>query len=344
MKRICLKDVAQAAGVSAVTASIVLNGASGRSRARVSKEREAEIRRIARELGYQASAAARILKTRGLNDIGLLIFEEAEIIREHAGFTDLNIQFTRECRRLGLRHQVEWFDPIHNPNTVPELLTGGLVGGLLIAGNPQGASEQFLRESCSLPVVRIEEPGDYSVMFDARPAIREAMKYLARTGHRRIAMVNGPEFFRVFREILDTFRQSCAEFGLTALDECYSSIDPYADLAANAALAEQRLFGRPGRPDAALIYGGPLVKGILYLAERRGVHVPEDASVVAFAIADWEAAKSVPPLSAVEYDYREITAAAVDMLRRLMHSGGAAETQLRIPQRFTLRKTVTGRS
>ena len=31
MKRVCLKDVAEAAGVSAVTASIVLNGGSTRS-------------------------------------------------------------------------------------------------------------------------------------------------------------------------------------------------------------------------------------------------------------------------------------------------------------------------
>lgn len=108
MKRVCLKDVAEAAGVSAVTASIVLNGGSTRSRARVGAARQEEIRRIAAELGYRASAAARILKCKELNDIGLLFFENAQNIREHVGFTDLNIQFTRTCRELGIRCQVDW--------------------------------------------------------------------------------------------------------------------------------------------------------------------------------------------------------------------------------------------
>ena len=42
MKRVCLKDVAEAAGVSAVTASIVLNGGSTRSRARVGAARQVD--------------------------------------------------------------------------------------------------------------------------------------------------------------------------------------------------------------------------------------------------------------------------------------------------------------
>lgn len=160
MKRVCLKDVAEAAGVSAVTASIVLNSGSTRSRARVGAARQEEIRRIAAELGYRASAAARILKCKELNDIGLLFFENAQNIREHVGFTDLNIQFTRTCRELGIRCQVDWFDSLHHPHELPGLLTDGLVGGLLIAGNPNGESERFLREQCRMPFVRIEEPGN----------------------------------------------------------------------------------------------------------------------------------------------------------------------------------------
>ncbi|HCH85613.1 MAG TPA: hypothetical protein DFL85_08875, partial [Lentisphaeria bacterium] len=95
--------------------------------------RQEEIRRIAAELGYRASAAARILKCKELNDIGLLFFENAQNIREHVGFTDLNIQFTRTCRELGIRCQVDWFDSLHHPDELPGLLTDGLVGGLLIA-------------------------------------------------------------------------------------------------------------------------------------------------------------------------------------------------------------------
>lgn len=93
MKRVCLKDVAEAAGVSAVTASIVLNGGSTRSRARVGAARQEEIRRIAAELGYRASAAARILKCKELNDIG------AAVLRKCA-------EYPRTRRLHGSEHSV----------------------------------------------------------------------------------------------------------------------------------------------------------------------------------------------------------------------------------------------
>ena len=221
MKRVCLKDVAEAAGVSAVTASIVLNGGSTRSRARVGAARQEEIRRIAAELGYRASAAARILKCKELNDIGLLFFENAQNIREHVGFTDLNIQFTRTCRELGIRCQVDWFDSLHHPDELPGLLTDGLVGGLLIAGNPNGESERFLREQCRMPFVRIEEPGEYSVMFDPAPALREALEYLAATGHRRLGFVNGPARFQRYRHIRGIVASETARLGMESPQEFY---------------------------------------------------------------------------------------------------------------------------
>ena len=107
MGRVSLKDVAEAAGVSAVTASIVLNGSDSGSRVRVSAARRAEIQAIAARLGYRANAAGRILKSKSLSDIGLLFFEETRHIREHAGFTDMNLQFSRISREYGRRYQVD---------------------------------------------------------------------------------------------------------------------------------------------------------------------------------------------------------------------------------------------
>ncbi len=345
MKRVCLKDVAEAAGVSTVAASIVLNGSgSSRNRVRVSEARQAEIRRIAAELGYRASAAGRILKSKNLNDIGLLFFEEDRHIREHAGFTDLNIQFSRSCRQLKIRYQVDWFDPINHPDELPELLTDGLIGGLLIAGNPRGASLVYLRDKCPLPVVRIEEPGEYSVSFDPLPPFRQAMEYLAATGHRKVGMINGPEIFSRFRLLRDAFRDLCGEFGFGDWKAWYyENVAYYEDFALNAALAERRLFDRPDRPDALLVCSGILTKALISLTQRRGLRVPEDVSLIAFSTCDWEAVKFNPRMTAIEHNYREVASRAVTMLRELMQTGRTAEPNILVPERFTIRDTVTNR-
>lgn len=343
MKRVCLKDVAEAAGVSAVTASIVLNGGSTRSRARVGAARQEEIRRIAAELGYRASAAARILKCKELNDIGLLFFENAQNIREHVGFTDLNIQFTRTCRELGIRCQVDWFDSLHHPDELPGLLTDGLVGGLLIAGNPNGESERFLREQCRMPFVRIEEPGEYSVMFDPAPALREALEYLAATGHRRLGFVNGPARFQRYRHIRGIVASETARLGMESPQEFYYEAEPYEDFSVDAVLAERRLMDCGEPPDAVLVSSAVLGKAFVSLLQQRGLRVPLDVGVVCFEATDWDALKFVPRLTAVEYDYTEIAARAVRMLQELMKSGTVREPRLLVPERFTVRDTVIDR-
>ena len=344
IKRVSLRDVAQEAGVSVVTASLVLNGNSGgKNQARVSEARRMEIRAIADRLGYRASAAGRILKSKSLNDIGLLFFEETRHIREHSGFTDMNIQFSRICRQLGIRHQSDWFDPYRYPDDIPALLTDGLIGGLLIAGNPAGASERFLRENCTLPFVRIEEEGRYSVMFDQQPALRQAMEFLAATGHRRVGLINGPEMFRRFRETRSIFREECERLRLETNDELFYEIDPYGDFALNAILSERQLLDRTDRPDALLVSSGILVKSIVSLALQRGVRVPAELSTVCFATNDWEACKFVPRLTAVEHDYVEIAEKAVTMLRELMATGSVREPHIKIPERFTIRDSVANR-
>src|ERR1700709_1905861 len=64
-----MKDVAEKAGVSISTVSLVL---SGRDEGRVRPERGAMIRQIAEELGYLPDLMARGLKTRRSHTIGFL--------------------------------------------------------------------------------------------------------------------------------------------------------------------------------------------------------------------------------------------------------------------------------
>lgn len=63
-----IKDVARIAGVSSATVSYVLNDLN-----KVSPEVDAQVRRVAKELGYSRNNAARALKTGRNNIIGCIL-------------------------------------------------------------------------------------------------------------------------------------------------------------------------------------------------------------------------------------------------------------------------------
>ena len=337
-EKIGMKEIAEAAGVSVMTVSAALSGSG-----RVSEKRKREIVALAHRMGYRTNAAARLLKSKRVDDLGLLIFEKEELIREHAGFMDMTVQFMKECVRNNIHFQLEWFDSHRNAAELPQMLTNGLVGGLLIAGNPNGESERFLREQCRMPFVRIKEPGEYSVMFDPAPALREALEYLAATGHRRLGFVNGPARFQRYRHIRGIVASETARLGMESPQEFYYEAEPYEDFSVDAVLAERRLMDCGEPPDAVLVSSAVLGKAFVSLLQQRGLRVPLDVGVVCFEATDWDALKFVPRLTAVEYDYTEIAARAVRMLQELMKSGTVREPRLLVPERFTVRDTVIDR-
>ncbi len=162
-----IREVASAAGVSVVTVSAALNGGKN-----VSERKRLEIQQLAREMGYKPNAAARLLKSKKIDDFGLLIFERVELIRENAMFMDFTVQFMRECARHEISFQTEWFDCYHNPDRIPAILTNGMVGGLLIAGAPDGASKDYIDHESRLPRVHVGEAGEYSVNMDPSEQFR----------------------------------------------------------------------------------------------------------------------------------------------------------------------------
>lgn len=343
--RVGLKDIAQEAGVSVVTASLALRDApDSNTQARVSAARREEIRQIAARMGYRTNAAGRILKSKKISDIGLLFFEETEQIRGHAGFTDLNIQVNRICRRNNIRYQLDWFDPIREPDGIPAILTDGLVGGVLIAGCPFGASERFLAEQINIPFVRIDEEGQYCVLQDYITPLREALAYLNATGHRRVGLINGPKMFRRFRETERVFLEEATRYHWDEPEGRIFTIPPYDDFVKNSILAERAIFERPDFADAVLVASGIQANGILSLIHRRGLKVPEDVSFVSIATEDWETERAIPRLTAVEANHARLAEEAVSMLRELMETGNVRRPRVLIPEKFSIRDSVINRS
>ena len=171
MPRVRLKDIAEKTNMSIYTVSSALSG-----RGQISQAKREEVRRVAAEMGYQPNIAGRLLHVRENRDMGLLLLGSSDELRRNVGFADFNLRFMQLCKEAGIRHRTEWFSPQEHPKDLPGLLTEGLVGGVIIAGEPYGAVRQHLagRLVGLLEGVLVEFAGD-----DAYIAIAVIIKVLA---------------------------------------------------------------------------------------------------------------------------------------------------------------------
>lgn len=94
-KRITLSDIAELAGVSKTTASMILNGQAAQFR--IKDETRQKVLEIARQQGYRANAYAKALKLQRSNVIGLVIPDLTNY-----GFAVAAKQLEKLCRENGL--------------------------------------------------------------------------------------------------------------------------------------------------------------------------------------------------------------------------------------------------
>lgn len=333
--KIGMKDIAEAAGVSVMTVSAALSGAG-----RVSDTRKREIVALAHHMGYRSNTAARLLKSKRVDDLGLLIFEKEELIRENAGFMDMTVQFMQECLRNNIHFQLEWFDCYRNAGKLPQMLTNGLIGGLLIAGAPQNAAKQLIENELALPYVTLGEPGKYSVYFDYGNQLRQAIYYLASLGHSNIGLVNGPDSLNVFRNFRDTFDATLDELSLRHPDTFYAVSRPAGDFQSELRGVSNAFMCTPNRPTALLVLSGLFTKAFIADLQRQGVRIPEDLSIICYETLDWEAEKFSPPITAIERKYDGLVATGVQMVRELMDGKEISRPHATIQPEFIKRETV----
>ena len=93
---VSLKDIAQRCGVSTATVSKALHDQKD-----IGAETKNRIKKIAKEMGYFPNAAARVLKTKESNNIGVLYFDEAAMGLTHEYFAGVLNGIKAQAEMLG---------------------------------------------------------------------------------------------------------------------------------------------------------------------------------------------------------------------------------------------------
>ncbi|MCX4789512.1 MULTISPECIES: LacI family DNA-binding transcriptional regulator [unclassified Streptomyces] len=306
-RRIGIRDVARATGLSITTVSHALSG-----KGQIAAATRERVRAVAEELGYRPDPVAQGLVSGRTGIVGLAVGHMSD--RPWAStYRPYYAAFSAGATMAAVERDYALVVVPGNPAS--GLWARVPMDGLIIVDPVQ---EDPLLADCArrgLPVVTDGRPIDPgyedvpTVESDLERGMAEVLGHLRDAGATRVGLLSGPEPDAYTQDSEHLYRQWCAAAGQPAVVET-----PIAS--EDAVEAALRLLSRPGRPDAVHGLNETYGQALVIAARRLGLDIPGDLLVSVMregdqsgGTGDWEV-----PLTALSLDARRLGAESVAML------------------------------
>jgi len=226
MKRVSIKDIASAVGVSAATVSLVLSNKD--KNGRVSREVAATIRNVATQMNYQPNLLAKSLQSGSSKTIGLLV---ADITNPF--FSQLAFYIQKEMQRHDYAVIIVNTDEdSEQMGHMISLLKSRQVDGFIIVPTESGEVQIDTLHKEQFPLVLVdryfENIDTCNVLVDSFSATYQATSYMINKGCRRIAHITYSYDLIQIRERERGYTEAMVKAGL--FDESYIKRVRYTSL------------------------------------------------------------------------------------------------------------------
>jgi LacI family transcriptional regulator len=300
---VTIDDVALAAGVSIRTVSRVLNKSP-----KVNAETRGKIEAVMARLDYRPNWRARGLATGRSYLLGLLHDEHNALVLGEVLRGVVPQAAERGYEIIVHPAATTDDDPVRD---AVDFVLRSRVDGLLIMSPASGVKglAEALRPTgvttCALSAVPIDGFTS-TLVYDERAAAGRAAQHLIDLGHRRIALMSGPDIISA-RERRVGYLETLEKAGLNPVGEAFGDYGFEAGVSGG-----EHLLAISPRPTAILAASDALAAGIIKVASTKGIAVPRDLSVVGY---DYLLAPMLTPaLTAVHRPMREIAGDGVGRL------------------------------
>lgn len=329
-KAASIKDIARAASVSHPTVSRALCNSP-----LVNKQTAEKIRRIARDLGYRPSAAARSLVTRRSHTIGVVVTNIADPFV--AGVVS-GIEETADEHGFSVFLANSNAEPAREVRVVRSF-EERRVDGIIVTASRVGAQYVPLLSHMHVPIVLLnnQHPSRFahSVMIANTKAGLEATRHLITLGHRRIAYIGDRGGYQSEAERLSGYRQALKAAGLRFDRKLVTQGDGKPEA---AKLAMAQLLDLSDPPTAVFCYNDLTALGAIRKIRDRGLHVPADISVVGFD--DLYISQYMdPPLTTIHQPMRQMGCMAMRTLLRII-AGPESGRDCKVPGELIVRAST----
>jgi LacI family transcriptional regulator len=329
-----LRDVADAAGVHAATASRALNPETRRM---VNSETARRVLRAAETLGYHPNPIARSLKTSKSGTIGLVlpdltnplfppIVRGIEDVLSPAGYSALIVNTDNDSERE--KQQI---------TSLRSRQVEGLIVATALLEHP--LLEQLHAQGVRMVQVnrRAEGLDVPSITPDDARGVELAVQHLADLGHRRIAHLAGPQSTSTGVIRARAFHNAVRARGLDDDPDLVVACDRWSEEA--GALAMRKVLDS-GVELSAVVAGNDLIAlGCYDVFAERGIACPADVSVVGFNGMPF-LDKLQPALTSVTIPHHQIGVEAARMLLEAINDADRPARSVLLPLSLTVRAST----
>ncbi|GAA1955594.1 LacI family DNA-binding transcriptional regulator [Nocardioides panacihumi] len=269
-RRVGIRDVAAAAGVSPATVSQAFNGSRP-----VHEETRSRIVAAATALGYVPDPSARGLRLRRTGLIGLL--GDHVVTTPYAGRLVLGAADALEEQGLALVAVDSLGDPDRELRLLAMLRQRNVEGVLYARMWHQFVTPPMLPGIPLAVVNAATESSDVPVVAPDEEAVGTvAAEYLLARGHRRIAFAQTVDGVPASTGREHGFRRALEAAGIAGEPLLARSASTAAGGRASGAV----LLDRADRPTAVFCFNDQIAMGVYQAAAGLGLSVPEDVSVI----------------------------------------------------------------
>ncbi|MGY5764628.1 LacI family DNA-binding transcriptional regulator [Brachybacterium sp. DNPG3] len=323
-KRVTIADIARRAGVTAAAVSLAVNGRPG-----VSDATRARIIKIAEELEWEPSHAARALAGAPVRTAGMILARPADVLGAEAFFGAFVAGLQEVLSAADYSLQMKIVD-----STAAEIDTyrrwfaqrrvDGVVLVDLLVDDPRVPALEQLGE----PALVVGGPGHHgalpAVYVDEALAARLLVEHLVAQGHRRIARIAGNTEYLHTTLRDKAFRDLCAEHGAEG------RIERAGFGAEGAAHATRALLEKADRPTAIIYDSDEMALAGAGVLHDQSVEIPEDMAIASFEDSPLAAAHrpSITAIGRSAVVYGRVTAAR--LLEIIGATGSVAASEDRV--------------
>lgn len=312
---VTVRDVAEKAGFSPATVSIVLNNKPG-----VGENTRAIVMKCVKELGYKTPNRRSRTNDRIIRL--LKIARHGHIMnRDHNVFiSDYIDGIEQESQNNGYRFEVQSYNELNHDIIISDLEQSG-VDGVIVLATELNLEDIPPFRKIKTPLVFIDAthpsaPFDF-IDMDNEAAVFSIISSLIVKGHRDIGLVKSSMETRNFRAREESFYDALQFHGLDVRQDWIFSVDSTFD---QSYLDMENILSKGAQlPSALFCVCDIIALGSMKAMRDHGISIPGDISIVGFDnLPSCEI--SEPPLSSVKVSKSRIGRRAFQLLSRRMEA------------------------
>ncbi|MGH9847171.1 MAG: LacI family DNA-binding transcriptional regulator [Blastocatellia bacterium] len=333
-------DVAEAAGVSIASVSLVLNDPET---PRVGKARRKEIIRLANQLGYKPNLLAKGLRDQGTGIVGMVV-----PMRDAIFFNPFITEFLSGIQTFLVENHYHLMIYSHDSKrgkiTHSELIQSKATDGMIVINTRlstkadiQGTIKEL--DAARVPFVMINSYCGGQINYvgmDYEQIGHDVGEYLCQRGHQRIAFIGGAQASPASPPMLAGFRRAIEARGV-ALPDRFVAFSEYDSESVRK--ITRRLLKLKHRPTAIYCTSDQLVPDIYSVSKEEKMKIPRDLAIVGRGDVNF-AALITPTLTTVRLPLFEIGQQAAELLVKSLRRPGAEPRKILLPSHLVPRESA----